>query len=433
MRTAAVGRRRQHLDRHHAGPEPSRRRQPAVVRRLADARAPRRSLRGDVGGDRRVRRPLSRSAGLIKERIPDVQASRVNGLTTTADALWLCTASRGVLSWNGSTLVSYRQPGESGGQCSSILADRQDRVWAGFSSGGVALHEHGTVRALTERDGLAPGLVWQIVQGNDDDVVVRHLGRREPLSARPLHVRHYGACARHGRRPDAGRGCAGLRLGRGALGRRADALPCGRDGQDRERAEPSSRLHALRRERWTAARHADVAERRRGRARHGRADLGRQRPRHDDHRPAATARSAPGVAAEPRSRHRQRRARQPGGRRGAFANGSTVQIEYAALSLSATSKLRFRHLLDGVDADWVYDADGRRASYANLRAGDYRFRVSTTEGGAVDRAVAVGVHGRSAVLSEPLVSHRRQHRAGRRDRRRPRGCAYGPSRRATRW
>src|SRR5207244_7473405 len=68
----------------------------------------------------------------------------------------------------------------------------------------------------------------------------------------------------------------------------------------------------------------------------------------------------------------------PVGRR--FANGSTVQIEYGALSLSATSKLRFRHLLDGADADWVYDADGRRATYANLRAGDYRFRVSTTEG-----------------------------------------------------
>jgi signal transduction histidine kinase len=64
-----------------------------------------------------------------------------------------------------------------------------------------------------------------------------------------------------------------------------------------------------------------------------------------------------------------------------LANGSTIQIEYAALSLSAASKLRFRHLLDGVDADWVYNADGRRATYANLRTGDYRFRVSATEGG----------------------------------------------------
>ena len=73
---------------------------------------------------------------LIKERIPDVQASRVNGLTSTADALWLCTAFRGVLSWRRNTLASHRQPGDVR-QCSSILTDRQDRVWAGFGGGGV--------------------------------------------------------------------------------------------------------------------------------------------------------------------------------------------------------------------------------------------------------------------------------------------------------
>src|SRR4029450_4525046 len=76
---------------------------------------------------------------LHKERIPDVQASKVNGLTTTADALWLCTTSSGLLSWNGNTLVSHRQAEESGGQCSSVLADRQARVWVGFSSGGGGL------------------------------------------------------------------------------------------------------------------------------------------------------------------------------------------------------------------------------------------------------------------------------------------------------
>jgi signal transduction histidine kinase len=65
-----------------------------------------------------------------------------------------------------------------------------------------------------------------------------------------------------------------------------------------------------------------------------------------------------------------------------LGNGSTVQLEYSALSLSATSKLRFRHMLDGVDADWVYDdAETRRATYDTLRTGDYRFRVSATEGG----------------------------------------------------
>src|SRR6187402_1281125 len=69
---------------------------------------------------------------LVRERIPDVQASRVNSLTTTADALWLCTAFRGVLSWKNNTLTSHRQPGDNR-QCASMLADRQDRVWAGFS------------------------------------------------------------------------------------------------------------------------------------------------------------------------------------------------------------------------------------------------------------------------------------------------------------
>jgi len=55
-----------------------------------------------------------------------------------------------------------------------------------------------------------------------------------------------------------------------------------------------------------------------------------------------------------------------------------VQFDFAALSLSAASKLRFRHLLDGVDTEWVYDGEERQARYGNLPAGDYRFRVNTT-------------------------------------------------------
>ena len=307
-------RRRQHLDRRHAGPEPSRRRQPAIVRRLPDARPPRRSLGSDVGGDRRVRRPLRDGPSSIKERIPDVQASRVNGLTTTADALWLCTASRGVLSWNGNTLVSYRQPGESGGQCSSILADRHDRVWAGFSSGGVALHEHGRVRALTERDGLAPGLVWQIVQGNDDDVWFATSGG----VSRYQHGRFTSVTTAHA--PITGvvpmlvedaQGYVWVGVHSGAALMRFHA-----GEMDKIEKEPNHRLA------YTLYDESDGLQPgtqmwqngAAGRARHGRADLGRQRPRHDDHRPAATARSAPCVAAEPGSRHRQRRARQPGGR-----------------------------------------------------------------------------------------------------------------------
>ena len=62
-------------------------------------------------------------------------------------------------------------------------------------------------------------------------------------------------------------------------------------------------------------------------------------------------------------------------------NLATLQIEFSVVSLSSAAKLRFRHLLDGVDTEWVYDGEERQARYGNLPAGDYRFRVSTTVDG----------------------------------------------------
>ena len=317
---------------------------------------------------------------LVKERIPDVPASRVNGLTTTTGALWLCTASRGVLSWNGNTLVPYQQPAGSGGQCSSILADQHDRVWAGFSSGGVALHDHGSVRALTEVDGLAPGLVWQIVQGNDEDVWFATAGG----VSRYHHGRFTSVTTAHA--PITGvvpmlvedaQGYVWVGVHSGAALMRFHASE-----MDKIEKEPTHRLaYTLYDESdglqpgtqmWQngAAAVRDVA---------GRIwiangpgmtiiDPRQLREAHRTSPPSLEAVTVNGERVDPAVDRR-------------FSNGSTLQIEYAALSLAATSKLRFRHMLDGADTDWVYDADDRRAMYANLRAGDYRFRVSTTEDG----------------------------------------------------
>jgi signal transduction histidine kinase len=58
-----------------------------------------------------------------------------------------------------------------------------------------------------------------------------------------------------------------------------------------------------------------------------------------------------------------------------------LQIDFSALSLSSSPKLRFRHWLVGVDSGWVYDGEGRQAYYSGLSPGDYRFRVSATVGG----------------------------------------------------
>jgi signal transduction histidine kinase len=59
---------------------------------------------------------------------------------------------------------------------------------------------------------------------------------------------------------------------------------------------------------------------------------------------------------------------------------ASLQIEYAALMLTAPTKVRFRHRLDGVDADWADDGESRRTVYAHLRSGTYRFTVAASGG-----------------------------------------------------
>lgn len=57
-----------------------------------------------------------------------------------------------------------------------------------------------------------------------------------------------------------------------------------------------------------------------------------------------------------------------------------LQIDYAALNLSAPGKVRFRHRLEGVDSEWVDDGTNRQATYAHLGPGNYRFLVAAHAG-----------------------------------------------------
>lgn len=54
----------------------------------------------------------------------------------------------------------------------------------------------------------------------------------------------------------------------------------------------------------------------------------------------------------------------------------SLDIQFTALNLSAPEKIRFRHRLDGFDADWVVDNAGvRKVPYGRLPYGTYTFRV----------------------------------------------------------
>ena len=63
------------------------------------------------------------------------------------------------------------------------------------------------------------------------------------------------------------------------------------------------------------------------------------------------------------------------------AGTSNLRIEFGTISLSSSSKLRFRYMLEELDDEWVYAGNTREAIYSNVPSGDYRFRVSTTANG----------------------------------------------------
>jgi ligand-binding sensor domain-containing protein/signal transduction histidine kinase len=61
------------------------------------------------------------------------------------------------------------------------------------------------------------------------------------------------------------------------------------------------------------------------------------------------------------------------------ASLSRLEIAFAPLLLRPQDGVRFRYRLEGFDQDWVDAGAGRTASYTNLPAGNFRFRVASFE------------------------------------------------------
>jgi hypothetical protein len=57
------------------------------------------------------------------------------------------------------------------------------------------------------------------------------------------------------------------------------------------------------------------------------------------------------------------------------ADASRVEIAFSPLSLRSQEDIRFRYLLEPFDHAWTYAGSNRLATYTNLPAGRYRFRV----------------------------------------------------------
>jgi ligand-binding sensor domain-containing protein/signal transduction histidine kinase len=57
----------------------------------------------------------------------------------------------------------------------------------------------------------------------------------------------------------------------------------------------------------------------------------------------------------------------------------SLEIRFTGLRFGAPEEVRFRHKLDGSDADWVDDGDARFTRYARLPYGPYRFHVAACQ------------------------------------------------------
>lgn len=73
---------------------------------------------------------------------------------------------------------------------------------------------------------------------------------------------------------------------------------------------------------------------------------------------------------------------------------SVFTIEYSALEFSTPENVQYAYKLDGVDKDWTYVQNERRVTYSNLPAGDYVFRVKSTNGEGIwcDNEQTLNIH-----------------------------------------
>ncbi len=71
-----------------------------------------------------------------------------------------------------------------------------------------------------------------------------------------------------------------------------------------------------------------------------------------------------------------------------------VTFEFTALDFSAPARNRFRYRLEGFDSQWIDTDTFRRATYTNLPAGDYVFRVLAANNDGVwsEQGIALPIH-----------------------------------------
>jgi len=312
-------------------------------------------------------------------QVAAVSLDRVVAMTTDSDgSLWVCSGAQGVFKLSGSALVRV-ESGLPQMPCSTVYTDRGSRVWVGFTTGGVAVLNGSAWRAYSEQDGLAAGRVNAVREDRGGAVWISTVSGLTRLTADQITT----ADQRHGMpeqlersfvEDDEGHFWFIVNGGSGIV--RID----GRE-MDKIAADPAHKIRYHMYDKsdgfpsglpfWSSSAVRDRSGKLWFATGEGLAiiDVGSLPTEKAPVVPRIEKLSADGIAipATPALR--------------LPTSTATLQIDYAALSLTAGTKLRFRYMLEGADTGWVYAGARRQASFANVQPGAYTFRVSATSDG----------------------------------------------------
>jgi signal transduction histidine kinase/ligand-binding sensor domain-containing protein len=316
--------------------------------------------------------------------VPDaIRTSRVMAITTDAqDTLWLCTAVRGVMTWNGKAISRFDdEPDLTNKACQSIFTDRQGRVWIGLLTAGAALYDAGKFRFFTTREGLPRGTVLAITEDRKGGIwLSTSSGLSRFQNGRLTSITQANA-------PLAdlvpvliedADGYIWVGVSSGAAMIRFDPTEV-----DKVAANPAHQLeYALYDETDGMQQGSQTWQSGVGGVRGPDGRLwvatGLGMTLIDPRRLPPTRRPPPprieSVTADGRAVTPARDLALPSGT-------STLRIEYGTVNLTSAAKLRFRYMLEGVNDEWVYAGNSREATYTNVPSGNYLFRVSTTANG----------------------------------------------------
>ena len=311
-----------------------------------------------------------------------VRWERITSMTTTSSGdLWICSLDQGLMRWRGGQLVPFGDGAELATKsCTVAFTDRRGRVWVGFSAGGVALYDQGVVRAYGRSDGLPGGNIAMISEDKSGAVWVSSARgvsrfRNERFVTLTADNGPFDNIVASLIQDDDGYMWVGVNSGSGIVRFSPQEM-------DKVTVNSSYQVE------YTSY---DVSD-------------GLQGDLHWSSRPAAVRGGdgrlwfATGAGVAVIDPHILPASRRPTvtridtvsvdgrtllpARRLVLPSGtSTLEIHYAALALSAASKLRFRYMVEGLNPDWVTAGSRRQVSYSSLPSGRYRFRVSATTDG----------------------------------------------------